>query len=73
MNSLRSAIEDHFYCEWLADTFPNSAEFEEKIKNDHNVKVLKNAVIVKTALTERGLPLEEVEQRVKQYLKLNFR
>ena len=65
-------IDDNYYADLLTRLYPQE-EMDEKLKTKSNWKVLVNARSIGTALKEQGLDTPEIEKRIKQYLKLNFK
>lgn len=66
-------LDNHYYAELITRLYPDQTVLDKILETKSNYKVLKNAQVVGTALKEQGKPIEEIEKRIKQYLKLNFR
>lgn len=66
-------LDSHYYAELITRLYPDPTVMDKILETKSNYKVLKNAQVVGTALKEQGKSIEEIEKRIKQYLKLNFR
>jgi len=70
MNHLKNILKIHAECQFLTSMYPNSREFENKIREEQNAKTRKNAEMVFKHYISDGY--EIAIERKNAYLKNNL-